>query len=264
MKFSFKNRFMIPVVSAALFVTVVIYASSTGITGTTQLNGNGCNCHGGAAAGVMVSIDGPATLQAGETADFKVEVTGGPLAAAGTNIAVSSGDLVISDNSLQKIGQELTHTAPKTAVSGKVGFEYRYTAPQQTGQVTMFAVGNSVDLSGNNLGDSWAFANNKTITVTPAVSVDDQLLPVALDLEQNYPNPFNPSTDIRFSVASNALVTLAVYDVLGREVAVLFNRDLPAGSYTVAFDASELAGGIYYYTLKAGASSITKKMMLLK
>jgi len=255
---------MIPVVSAALFVTVVLYASSTGITGTTQLNGNGCNCHGIQPGAVNVVIDGPATLQAGETADYKVEITGGPLAAGGTNIAVSAGELVASDNSLQKIGQELTHIAPKAAVSGKVGFEFRYTAPQQTGQVTMFANGNSVDLSGNNLGDIWAFANNKPITVTPAVSVDDEMLPVALQLEQNYPNPFNPCTSISFDIATNSFVSLAVYDALGREVAVLFDRDLPAGSYTVAFDADDLAGGIYYYTLKAGTSSITKKMILVK
>lgn len=84
------------------------------------------------------------------------------------------------------------------------------------------------------------------------------------DLGQNYPNPFNPVTSIKYSVPQNSLVTLKVYDVLGREVRTLVNEVKNAGSYNVSFNASELASGLYIYTLRAGNNTLTKKMMLLK
>ena len=83
-------------------------------------------------------------------------------------------------------------------------------------------------------------------------------------LDQNYPNPFNPSTEIRFSVVNPGMVTLTVYDLLGKEVATLVNEELTNGQYTVSFDASKLASGTYVYRLTAGATQISKKMMLLK
>ena len=104
--------------------------------------------------------------------------------------------------------------------------------------------------------------------------------PSEFSLDQNYPNPFNPSTKIRFVIPNevrnlkdfssqtprndNILVTLKVYDVLGREVATLINEQKPAGSYEVKFDASDLSSGIYFYTLNAGSKNITKKMILLR
>jgi hypothetical protein len=94
-------------------------------------------------------------------------------------------------------------------------------------------------------------------------------LPASIELMQNYPNPFNPVTEIRFSVAvgqDNILsyTTLRVYDVLGREVAALVNRLMPAGTHTVQFDASALSSGLYYYRLQAGATAKVKKMLLVR
>jgi hypothetical protein len=83
-------------------------------------------------------------------------------------------------------------------------------------------------------------------------------------LDQNYPNPFNPSTTINFSVPSSEFVTLKVFDVLGNEVATLVNEEKPVGSYEVNFNASNLASGIYFYTLQAGKFTETKKLILLK
>ncbi len=81
---------------------------------------------------------------------------------------------------------------------------------------------------------------------------------------QNYPNPFNPSTTIKFSVASNSLVSLIVYDILGNEKAVLVDELKEAGIYSVNFDASNLPSGIYFYELKAESFRQTKKMLLVK
>jgi hypothetical protein len=84
------------------------------------------------------------------------------------------------------------------------------------------------------------------------------------ELAQNYPNPFNPSTKIKYSVAQNALVTLNVYDVLGNHISTLVNEEVEAGTYTVDFNAVGLASGVYYYTIKAGNFSDTKKLILMK
>lgn len=83
-------------------------------------------------------------------------------------------------------------------------------------------------------------------------------------LEQNYPNPFNPSTVVgyRLSVAGNARLT--VYDLLGREVAVLVNGSMPAGAHSVTFDASTLASGVYVYKLEVGGQVMTRRMTLVK
>lgn len=89
-------------------------------------------------------------------------------------------------------------------------------------------------------------------------------IPNYFSLAQNYPNPFNPTTSIKFSVPSPEMVTLKVYDVLGKEVAVLVNEMKQPGFHTVDFDASRLASGIYFYRIDAGQFSSVKRMVLVK
>jgi phosphatidylserine/phosphatidylglycerophosphate/cardiolipin synthase-like enzyme len=91
--------------------------------------------------------------------------------------------------------------------------------------------------------------------------------PASYTLEQNYPNPFNPTTNIRFSVASVSapqIVTLKVFDILGREVATLVHEPMKSGTYKVEFNASNLASGVYFYRMQAGQFSATKKLMLVR
>ena len=83
-------------------------------------------------------------------------------------------------------------------------------------------------------------------------------------LEQNYPNPFNPVTKIRYSIPKSNLVTLKVYDVLGKEVSTLVDQYLLAGEYEVKFDASNLPSGVYIYKLSSGNYIKAKKLILLK
>jgi hypothetical protein len=83
-------------------------------------------------------------------------------------------------------------------------------------------------------------------------------------LEQNYPNPFNPSTIIKYQIPRDGLVTLMIYDVLGKEVKTLVNEYRGIGRYEVKFDASGLASGLYIYQLKANDFISSKKMLLLK
>ena len=83
-------------------------------------------------------------------------------------------------------------------------------------------------------------------------------------LSQNYPNPFNPSTTFTFSVPKSGNVSLKFYDALGTEVATYVDGFINAGSYSVEFDGSKLASGVYFYKLQAGDFSATKKMVLSK
>jgi hypothetical protein len=83
-------------------------------------------------------------------------------------------------------------------------------------------------------------------------------------LSQNYPNPFNPKKAIGFQVSALSNVKLAVYDILGREVAVLVYEKKQPGSYEVQFDASKLASGVYIYRLQAGPFVDSKKLLLIR
>ncbi|MBI3005746.1 MAG: T9SS type A sorting domain-containing protein, partial [Ignavibacteriales bacterium] len=84
-------------------------------------------------------------------------------------------------------------------------------------------------------------------------------------LESNYPNPFNPSTTIEFTLAEDGFASLRVYNMLGQEVATLFNREAQAGKLQqVKFDASRLPSGLYFAKLEAGRQQMMRKMMLLK
>ncbi len=84
------------------------------------------------------------------------------------------------------------------------------------------------------------------------------------ELGQNYPNPFNPSTIITFSTGKKEFVTLKVYNLLGKEVSTLVNGNLPAGSYSVNFNAANLASGVYLYTLSTAGFRKTQKMILMR
>jgi len=106
-------------------------------------------------------------------------------------------------------------------------------------------------------------------TSTTTNVAEKNTIPYKFALSQNYPNPFNPSTAIRYSLQSASQVTLKVYDILGREVVLLANGTQNAGAYTVKFDGSRFASGVYFYRLEAvrpdGERFIdTEKMDLLK
>ncbi len=94
--------------------------------------------------------------------------------------------------------------------------------------------------------------------------VEEEIKDYKYNLSQNYPNPFNPSTTIKYIIPKNSLVTLKVYDVLGREVKTLVNEYKTAGDYNADFNASHLASGIYLYRITAGKYTAVRKMQLLK
>jgi Secretion system C-terminal sorting domain len=86
----------------------------------------------------------------------------------------------------------------------------------------------------------------------------------SFNLQQNYPNPFNPTTQINYAIPIESHVKLKIYNMLGNEVATLVDEVKPAGEFTVKFDASSLASGVYIYRLQTDYSVATKKLTLIK
>jgi hypothetical protein len=89
-------------------------------------------------------------------------------------------------------------------------------------------------------------------------------IPAKFSVKQNFPNPFNPTTKIEFSIPSDNLAQIKVYNVLGMEVATLLNEYRQAGTHNLEFNASNLSSGIYFYKVVSGNYSETKKMILLR
>jgi hypothetical protein len=102
------------------------------------------------------------------------------------------------------------------------------------------------------------------VVLTGVEQSTDTAIPTAYALAQNYPNPFNPTTVVSYQLPAGGDVRLVVYDLLGREVAVLVNQAQGPGSYTVNFNASGLSSGVYLYRLQAGSVVYTRKMVVLK
>ncbi|HRI46861.1 MAG TPA: CotH kinase family protein [Ignavibacteriaceae bacterium] len=135
---------------------------------------------------------------------------------------------------------------------------YNFDAPNKTFWVNS-AINDSV----------YSFAIAKSSPITDIEDLTNEPIKFDFVLEQNFPNPFNPSTTIRFSIPSDvnqssANVSLKIYDVLGNEVLQLINASMPPGFHEVEFNGNNLSTGIYFYQLKYGAYSETKKLLLIK
>ncbi|MDP8205391.1 MAG: C25 family cysteine peptidase [Candidatus Electryonea clarkiae] len=97
-----------------------------------------------------------------------------------------------------------------------------------------------------------------------AAQDDDVAIPAKFSLHQNYPNPFNPTTVLRFDLPKSVHVQLTVYNVLGQQVMQVIDQQLQAGFHSRSIDFSDMASGLYFYTIKAGEFEQSKKMIILK
>ena len=178
------------------------------------------------------------------------------------------GDLVAKDN---KWTTKVVFPAGTTG--GAIEFKF---AAHYPGADTAFATG-----GGSPLDNEGGFGENHMFLlqdasapiwmrmgfgnfVTEVKQVEGATTPKKYTLNQNYPNPFNPSTVIKYSVPVAGMVSLKIYNVVGQLVGDLVDMNQTAGTYTATFDASRLSSGVYFYTLKAGSFTSTKKMMLIK
>ncbi|MCW8849854.1 MAG: T9SS type A sorting domain-containing protein, partial [Melioribacteraceae bacterium] len=96
------------------------------------------------------------------------------------------------------------------------------------------------------------------------VEQSDESMPQYFELYQNYPNPFNPTTIISYAIPENGFVSLAVYDILGNQIIQLENDYKSAGKYSKSFNSRKLSSGIYFYSIRIGNFTATRKMLIMK
>ncbi len=104
----------------------------------------------------------------------------------------------------------------------------------------------------------------RSIKPSTAIELEANAIPYSFKLEQNYPNPFNPKTVISWQLAVSSHVNISIYNILGQKVAILVNKKQPAGMYSIEFDGSNLASGLYFYQINASDFTQTKRMLLIK
>jgi hypothetical protein len=173
------NKMKINLLLMTIFTSVIIYAGvkfSDGITGATQLNGEGCTCHSFPNnESVMVWVEGPNEIIVGHNAAYKIYLSGGPAIAGGFNVAVLNGLLESTDNTTNVDFGELTHSFPKDFVGETINWEFNYVAPTTPGVDIIYSVANSVNLDGDpDDEDQWNFGENFVINIV------EDIVPVEL------------------------------------------------------------------------------------
>ena len=254
----------------------------------------GTNLFAGTNGGVFLSTNNGTSWTAINTGLTNPNVTAFAVSSnetGGTNLfAGTNGGVFLSTNN------GTNWTAVNTGLGADTIIVSFAVSPNGTGGANLF-VGTSPDgvfLSTNN-GTSWTSVNaglgSKNLLVTSllvngtnlfaatlgscvwvrplsqmitGVKEKQNNLPTNFSLQQNYPNPFNPSTVINYSIPKTSLVTIKVYNVLGKEMATLVNEEKIAGNYSVQFSGSKLSSEIYFYRMQAGDFVQTKKLLLLK
>lgn len=177
--------------------------------------------------------------------------------------AIAGRDLILSWSTGTEINNSGFDIERKSTTGGwsKIGFvaghgtvntpnSYTYTDANLSSGKYNYRL-KQIDFNGNY---KYYNLSNEVIIGTPSKYV----------LTQNFPNPFNPSTSISYEIPATNFVSLKIYDMMGKEVANLVNATQDAGFYTVKFDASKLASGVYFYKLQANDFTATKKLMLMK
>jgi beta-lactamase class A len=110
----------------------------------------------------------------------------------------------------------------------------------------------------------WKLPLSKNNASTSFSKIENNTLPSEYKLQQNYPNPFNPVTRIDYDLPADVNVSIKIFDVAGREIKTLVNENQEAGYYTMEFNASNLASGVYFYRIIAGDFLEVKRMVLIK
>lgn len=263
------------------FISIVVIANlnDTNKIGGTELNGHGCVCHSlERDSSVIVWVEGPDTLQIGQTGYYRMYMFGGPAEGGGYNVAGRYGKMELVDSfsyrhplALNELTQAFSLPFPTTLDT--IFWNFGYTASDTSGEWdTIYSCGLSLvwDSIPDPL-DKWNFGPKfpvKILDNITSISSNNTELD-GYQLYQNYPNPFNPVTNIRFRIPSSGngesrLVILKVYDVMGREVETLLNGIKPTGEYEVGWDARDYPSGVYFYNLETNDFIDVKKMILLK
>lgn len=156
-------------------------------------------------------------------------------------------------------------TITNSGIPGWVEYAYPLTDFAAAGADVFIAFREHVSNTSEAVGDAVFLDLVRVIRDNPTIVDEEPTLPSRYALQQNYPNPFNPSTSIRFSLPRRSVVSLEVYDLLGKSVATLIDKQAyAAGEHAVQFKARDLPTGIYFYQLRAGSFVQTRKLTIIK
>lgn len=228
-----------------------------------------------------VASDATGTIQAVLVNNSSLTLLGGTLLGTITNAALSSAaaplPVELSSFSAAVAGKSVVLNWRTETEVNNYGFDVERSSDKNSWNTIGFVHGNG----NSNSPKQYSFADNSVSGAgkyfyrlkqmdNDGTTEYSKVLEIAFDqpmeyaLGQNYPNPFNPTTAITFSVPEAGFVNLSVFDLLGQKVAELVNSTINAGTYTMDYDATNLQSGIYFYTMKAGSFTETRKMMLTK
>jgi hypothetical protein len=235
-----------------------------GYSGAPGMRTCASSCHGGS-GGTLNVMGFPTSYQPGKT--YRIVIAhnnGSPIVnfnattRIGSTSAVAGSFVPVTNSALYTGADGGVYAAPHSIDSAV----FQWTAPASgTGPITLYVAAFQGTTSSSN-GQSKAIAIASTEIVS---TVNDELsMPRELLLLQNYPNPFNPTTKIQYSLPKSTTVKLAIFDVMGHLVTTLVEGYRQAGTYSVQFDASRLAGGIYLCRLFTPETSLTRIMTLIK
>ena len=207
-------------------------------------------------------INPPGEIPPPEFYSFNVVIPGIPIITSfsppGDTTVQTNGEIDFMVDAMDTTGLELSYQWFKNdvVVGNSNTYHYRHSSfdPPPHTDVIRVVVSNGY------------LSTDKTwnVFVEPATSVEDKDYFISYKLDQNYPNPFNPTTQLRFSIANSEFVNLSVYNSLGEQVTELLNESMPAGEYSITFDAANLPSGIYIARIAAGSFTQMIKMSLLK
>ena len=246
-----------------LVTNVLVYTYPGGISGRTKKTSTtGCSCHSQNTA-ITGTITGPDTVFFGQTINYTVTITrSGSNSKGGVDIATRMGTLSPGPGAsfLRLLNSELTQLPSNglTLTNGSFTCQFSYTAPSVSGIDTIWlseAIGYS---------NGWNWGTEKSILVRNPLGITSNGTPVQFKLNQNYPNPFNPTTTINFEIPVKSNVEITVFDVTGCEAESIVNKEYPAGSHEVIWNASSYSSGVYFYMIETDTFRDTKKMTLIK
>lgn len=215
---------------------------------------------------LTATMSGPSYLSSGQSGTWSVTASGGtpPYSYSWSYYVYCD---ILSEMSTEEIGEITPNAVPcgywysfgsttNTASRTSDGRAFQVKCVVTDASNSTYTVTKNVDGS-----SSAAIIKQNTADSSNAALVEKENYTESLD---NYPNPFNPTTKISFSIPNSSHVTLKIYDILGREIAILADKIFSAGRYEFEFNASNLPSGTYIYRLRTEDKTITKKMLLIK
>jgi hypothetical protein len=254
------------IILAVLLAGVRYAPAHSTYTGRTMKSGtSGCgSCHSGANASVSVTIGGADTLVAGGTGTYTVVLSGGAGSSVCANIACSAGTLAAADNAMKLSGGELITNGVKKYAGGSYTYSFKLTAPAAAQTLTLYATGMSTQ-------SAWNFAPNKRVVVvapTTGSANDESPAPGAASLG-SFPEPFHGTTIVRWTLPDYAEVRVAVYDITGRRVVLIYDAPQQAGVHETPWTPVSLENGMYFCNLTArynngSVSNVTRKLTFLR